>query len=63
MKNLSAILQAFRRELPGSSLTEQALDRSAAWEGISVCAQAEGLGNLAVTLFEAEQKKARELAG
>ena len=101
MKNLSAILQAFRTDIPNSSLTAQAIDRGAlleeisqvaaidletlinnqirqlrtelpdesrtakaidrgaTWEEFPKSAQEEGLGNLAATLFEAEQEKGK----
>ena len=36
MKNLSAILQAFRHSLPNNSLTAQAIDRGALLEEISL---------------------------
>ncbi len=50
-------IRELRADLPDESKTAQAIDRGAAWEEISACAQAEGLGTLAATLFEAEQEK------
>lgn len=57
MKNLSAILQAFRQELPSSSLTAQAIDRGAVLEEISQAATIERIHQLAAILFEAEQEE------
>lgn len=51
-------IRELRADLPDASKTAQAIDQGATWEEISECAQAEGLGNLAATLFEAEQEKA-----
>jgi hypothetical protein len=56
MKNLSAILQTFRRDLPDSSLTAQAIDRQALLEEISQAATMERIHQLAAVLFEAEQE-------
>jgi hypothetical protein len=58
MKNLSAILQAFRQDLPSSSLTAQAIDRGAVLEEISQAATMERIHQLAAILFEAEQEEA-----
>jgi hypothetical protein len=55
-------IRELRADLPDASKTAQAIDQGAAWEQISECAQQEGLGNLAATLFEAEQEKALEPA-
>lgn len=60
MKNLSAVLQAFRRDLPDSSLTAQAIDRGALLEEISQVATMERVYQLATILFEAEQEAAKE---
>ena len=57
MKNLSAILQAFRHNLPNSSLTAQAIDRGALLEEISQAAAMERIHQLAAILFEAEQEE------
>jgi len=51
-------IRELRADLPDESKTAQAIDRGGSWEEISECAQAEGLGILAATLFEAEQEKA-----
>jgi hypothetical protein len=59
MKNLSAILQAFRRDLPDSSLTARAIDRGALLEEISQAAAMERVHQLAAILFEVEQEKAQ----
>jgi hypothetical protein len=58
MKNLTAILQAFRQDLPSNSLTAQAIDRGALLEEISQAATAERIHQLAAILFEAEQEAA-----
>ena len=50
-------IRELRVDLPAASKTAQAIDRDASWEEISVCAQEEGLGNLAATLFQAEQER------
>jgi vacuolar-type H+-ATPase catalytic subunit A/Vma1 len=60
MKNLSAVLQAFRRNLPDSSLTAQAIDRGALLEEISQVAALERVHQLATILFEAEQEAAKD---
>jgi hypothetical protein len=57
MKNLSAILQAFRHNLPNSSPTAQAIDRGALLEEISQAAAIERIHQLAAILFEAEQEE------
>jgi hypothetical protein len=59
MKNLSAVLQAFRRNLPNTSLTAQAIDRGALLEEISQVAALERVHQLATILFEAEQEAAK----
>ena len=59
MKNLSAILQAFRHNLPNSSPTAQAIDRGALLEEISQAAAMERIHQLAAILFEAEQEEAQ----
>jgi hypothetical protein len=59
MKNLSAILQAFRHDLPDSSLTARSIDRGALLEEISQAAAMERVHQLAAILFEAEQEKAQ----
>jgi hypothetical protein len=62
MKNLSAILQAFRHNLPDSSLTARAIDRGALLEEISQAAAMERVHQLAAILFEAEQEEERSSA-
>ena len=54
MKEVNAkdVLQAFRSDLPNTSLTARAIDAGAAIEDISACASAEGLHALAGALFE-----------
>lgn len=59
MKNISTILQAFRRDLPDSSLTARAIDRGALLEEISQAAAMERVHQLAAILFEAEQEEAQ----
>lgn len=59
MKNLSAILQTFRQDLPDSSLTARAIDRGAVLEEISQAAAMERIHQLAAILFEAEQEEER----
>lgn len=59
MKNLSAILQAFRNDLPDSSLTARAIDRGALLEEISQAAALERVNQLAAILFEAKQEEAQ----
>lgn len=56
MKNLRAVLQAFRRDLPDHSLTAQAIDQGALLEEISQAATMERIHQLATVLFEAEQE-------
>lgn len=58
MKNLSAIIETFRHDLPSSSLTAKAIDRGAILEEISQLATMERVHQLAAILFEAEQEKA-----
>lgn len=58
MKDLSAILQRFRKDMPNSSATAQAIDRGASLEEISQAATTEGIHELATVLFEAEQEEA-----
>lgn len=58
MKNLSAIIEAFRQELPGGSMTAKAIDRGAVLEEISQLATMERVHQLAAILFEAEQEAA-----
>jgi vacuolar-type H+-ATPase catalytic subunit A/Vma1 len=60
MKNLSAILQAFRTDLPNSSLTAQAIDRGALLDEISQVAAMERIHQLAAILFEAEQEETQD---
>ena len=60
MKNLSAILQAFRTDLPNSSLTAQAIDRGALLDEISQAAATERIHQLAAILFEAEQEETQD---
>jgi hypothetical protein len=60
MKNLSAILQAFRTDIPNSSLTAQAIDRGALLEEISQVAAMERIHQLAAILFEAEQEATQD---
>jgi len=60
MKNLSAILQAFRHDLPDSSLTARAIDRGALLEEISQAAAMERVHQLAAILFEAKQEEAQD---
>jgi hypothetical protein len=62
MKNLSAIIEAFRHELPNSSLTAGAIDRGAILEEISQLATMERVHQLAAILFEAEQEQAEAAA-
>lgn len=57
MQNLSAIIDAFRQELPTNSLTAKAIDRGAVLEEISQLATMERVHQLAAILFEAEQEK------
>ena len=57
---ISGQIRALRNKLPDDSRTAKAIDRGATWEEISESAQKEGLGNIASTLFEAEQEKIRE---
>lgn len=59
MKNLSAILQTFRQDLPDSSLTARAIDRGSVLEEISQAAAMERIHQLAAILFEAEQEQQR----
>jgi hypothetical protein len=66
MKNLNAIIKAFRHDLPDGSLTAKAIDRGAVLEEISQLATMERVHQLAAILFEAEQEaaegaKAREV--
>lgn len=58
MKNLNAIIQAFRADLPSDSLTAKAIDRDAVLEEISQLATMERVHQLAAVLFEAEQEAA-----
>jgi hypothetical protein len=58
MKNLNAILQAFRHDLPSGSLTAKAIDRDAILEEISQLATIERVHQLAAILFEVEQEQA-----
>ena len=58
MENFSAILQAFRHDLPDSSATARAIDRGALLEEISQAAALERVHQLAAILFEAEQEEA-----
>lgn len=58
MKNLSAIIEAFRHELPSGSMTAKAIDRGAVLEEISQLATMERVHQLAAILFEAEQESA-----
>jgi hypothetical protein len=60
MKNLSAILQAFRTDLPNSSLTAQAIDRGALLDEISQAAATERIHQLTAILFEAEQEETQD---
>ncbi len=55
----SDALRKFRRSIPNSSKTAQAIDRGAAWEEISQCAEEEGLrqGQIASIMFEAGQER------
>ena len=53
-------IRQLRTQLPNESKTAKAIDRQATWEEISEAAQEEGLGNLAGTLFQAEQVQDRE---
>ena len=52
-------LRETRADLPNDSKTARAIDRGAPWGEICACAQEEGLGELATTLFQAEQEKVR----
>jgi len=58
MKNLNAIIKAFRHDLPDGSLTAKAIDRGAVLEEISQLATMERVHQLAAILFEAEQEAA-----
>jgi len=58
MKNLNAIIEAFRHDLPNGSLTAKAIDRGAMLEEISQLATMERVHQLAAILFEAEQEAA-----
>ena len=58
MKNLNAIIEAFRHDLPNGSLTAKAIDRGAVLEEISQLATMERVHQLAAILFEAEQEAA-----
>lgn len=58
MKNLNAIIEAFRHDLPDGSLTAKAIDRGAVLEEISQLATMERVHQLAAILFEAEQEQA-----
>lgn len=60
MKNLGAVLRAFRGNLPDNSLTAQAIDRDALLEEISQAAATERIHQLAAVLFEAEQDEMQE---
>lgn len=60
MRNIDAILQSFRNDLPNTSKTAQAIDQGASIQEISEYAQEEGLSQLASILFEAEQEELRE---
>lgn len=55
--DIDSVLQTFRRDLPGNSKTAQAIDRGAALEEISECAEGEGVHQLAAILFEAQQEE------
>ena len=59
MRNIAAMLQSFRDDLPADSRTAAAIDRGASLEEISELAEAEGLHKLASVLFEAEQEALR----
>ena len=52
-------IRQLRTNLPDGSRTAKAIDHGATWEEISESAQEEGLGNLAATLFQAEQEKGK----
>jgi hypothetical protein len=54
--NIQQILQSFRGNLPNESKTARAIDRGAGLEEISVCAEEEGVHQLASALFEIEQE-------
>ena len=54
-----AFIQAFRTRLPDGSQTAAAIDRGAAWEEISACAEAEGIHKLAAALLNPEREQAR----
>lgn len=60
MRNIAAMLQSFRDDLPADSRTAAAIDRGASLEEISELAEAEGLHKLASVLFEAEQEALRD---
>lgn len=59
MRNIAAMLQSFRDDLPADNRTAAAIDRGASLE-ISELAEAEGLHRLASVLFEAEQEALRD---
>lgn len=54
--DVEAVLATFRRDLPHSSKTAQAIDRGAPLAEISECAEDEGVHQLAAVLFEAQQE-------
>jgi hypothetical protein len=54
-----AFIQDFRTRLPHGSQTAAAIDRGAAWEEISECAEAEGVHQFAAALFNPEQEQLR----
>jgi len=54
-----AFIQDFRKRLPYGSQTAAAIDRGAAWEEISACAEAEGVHKFAAALLNPEQEQLR----
>jgi hypothetical protein len=55
--DIDGVLQTFRRDLPNTSKTAQAIDRGARLDEISECAEEEGVHQLAAILFEAQQEE------
>ena len=55
----SEALRKFRRSIPNTSKTAQAIDRGASWEEISQCAEEEGIRQhqIAAIMFEAGQER------
>lgn len=62
MSHIDDTLKTYRRELPGTSETAQAIDRGDSLADISRFAEAEGLHHLASALFEAQQEELYDVA-